>query len=163
MNLNTFIKFSTLCTAALMIACSPVSSRMNTSPSSPTIRTISVDSKKGWVRTNFSFSAGQVLHFSATGKWSNGLYRNSSGDIFRPVYSPDGEPSLENSRFTYLFSNSDTKVGKLIGRIGSYTFNIGSDATVNIPQSGILEMAMNDATDSFKDNEGSVNVIIEVK
>ena len=67
-----------------------------------------------------------------------------------------------------MSSNSCTEplagvsTGKLIGRIGTHVFAIGNGVTLTSPQSGQLQVRINDADASLGDNEGSLTLNITV-
>lgn len=116
-----------------------------------------IDSRSGWQKTGIYVRQNMILEFKANGQWSNGLYQNIQGQVFRPQYGPDGEPQLE-SGFRYLYNSPDTRVGALVGRIGNSVFHVGQSNKITAPAEGYLYLGMNDDPNTTSDNAGKVFV-----
>lgn len=88
---------------------------------------------------------GQVLQITAGGKWAvSEQAGHRSG--------PEGF-DVEHDGFRY---------GTLIARVGDETFAVGTEAKIEIPADGTLEMACHDAEGGHGNNSGFVEVQIKV-
>jgi hypothetical protein len=106
-------------------------------------KTVRVPANESWTDTGIYVTAGERLEFRASGTivWGkNGETTDpeggTGGGFFRPL--------------------SEVGVGALIGRVGSEVFFIGRRAQISAPDSGRLELGIND--DKVGDNDGSFRV-----
>ena len=100
-------------------------------------------------------AVGDVLTFSATGAWCWGIppaeCSGPAGTEGRP--HPDEKPVVFDG----------AQFGTLLGRVGAWTFPIGSGATVTASAAGDLALIMNDRPNSYWDNTGSLTVNIRLE
>ncbi|VXD17855.1 hypothetical protein PL8927_600144 [Planktothrix serta PCC 8927] len=81
--------------------------------------------------------------------------------MFRPFYGPDGFSDTSYPTTELLVPT--TLTGSLIGRIGnSQPFAIGSNLTFVAANDGWLYLSMNDKPGTFNDNQGSLNVTVQL-
>jgi hypothetical protein len=101
-----------------------------------------------WCDTGAPLQQGQTLVIRAQGRWSDG------GDA---MYTPAG--ANQRDRATLC---PRAPAAALIGRIGARTFPIGDGLQFTVPGSGTLYLSMNDVSGRFADNQGFVDVQIQV-
>ncbi|MDQ3171004.1 MAG: hypothetical protein M3Q55_12770 [Acidobacteriota bacterium] len=102
-----------------------------------------------WISTGITVRRGQTVQFQSTGQV------RISGDQ-RDLANING--SL-NQRYAPNSPLPQFLAGALIGRVGNGTpFAVGSQTSVEMPDAGILYLAVND--DSQGDNAGHFNVIV---
>jgi len=107
------------------------------------------------ISTGLTVKQGDILTFSASGKWCWGGTTDCSspdGTLGRPSGPEECCAVFENDLF-----------GKLIGRVGNWTFPIGSQSTVTMEQDGELFLLMNDRIGTYDDNSSSIIVNIETQ
>jgi pimeloyl-ACP methyl ester carboxylesterase len=131
------------------------------STSSRTIAQATIYANQGWTATGIQVQQGANLEINAQGKWGNGQYYNDLGEIFTPMYGPDGANPTE-SGFTYPLSGAGIKVGALIGKIGNRgtPFLVGEKFNGIAKESGELYFTINDDLTTLSDNQGSVSVTV---
>jgi hypothetical protein len=103
---------------------------------------ISVPANAGWVSTGMRVRRGEVITFNTTGEvqlTTNAADRAASAGM--PSRTAPGSPM------------PNVAIGGLIGRIGNGApFAIGNQASVPMPNAGLLYLAVND--DELSDNSG---------
>jgi PA-IL-like protein len=107
------------------------------------------------VSTGLKVQQGDMLTFSASGTWCWGGTTDCS--------SPDGTQGRPSGPEECCAVIQNEYFGKLIGRVGNWTFPIGSQATVTMKQGGDLLLLMNDRIGAYADNTGSITVEIETQ
>lgn len=102
-----------------------------------------------WLSTNIAVTAGQALHFQASGSVQ-----------FSPDPNDHAEPQGPANHHTVVRAPMPNQPGgSLIGRIDNgQPFWIGNQATVNMPAAGTLFIGINDEV--VADNSGQFNVVI---
>lgn len=90
-----------------------VANPQNSSNQNQASTEITVYASEGWTGTGINVQKSMNIKITAQGKWGNGQYYNNVGEIYTPMYGPEGANPVE-SRFDYPLSDSDAKVGALI-------------------------------------------------
>ena len=98
---------------------------------------------------------GDVLTFAATGAWCWGT---PAAECSGPA-GTDGRPHADEKPVVF----DGAQFGTLLGRVGSWTFPIGTGATVTSTAAGELTLVMNDRVNSYWDNTGSLSVDIRLE
>ena len=127
----------------------------------------------GWVSTGITVSRGQHLTISANGTVQTAPipdfhvpceFKSSSGPGGQTNNATCGEVTDGFDRATLAATGpcavDDAYFGELVGRIGNATFVIGTASDVVAPRSGVLELAANDLTLTYFDNNGSFTVFV---
>lgn len=129
-------------------------------PATSNIQIVTVDGRTPTgTATGIHVNPGDTLEFRATGRWCWG---DPPGGTWAPECSgPSGTPGRPSSPT----AEGPTTVpggqfGQLAGRVGGWSFLIGSSATVQMQASGQLFLLMNDRLGSYGDNSGSISVTI---
>lgn len=104
-----------------------------------------------WQDTDLYVQKGQIVQFHTSGEWCWGWTVDCS--------SPEGTPGRPNADECCATLKTEP-FGKLIGRIGSWMFPIGGQATVTASESGEIQLRMNDRIGYYEDNTGSLFVEI---
>jgi hypothetical protein len=114
----------------------------------PTIETreVLVPANEMWFDTGLTVKKGAQLNIRASGEWSDGGVPlrfwgpNGTGDPWPGTIVPA--------------ANLDA----LVGKIGTSKFLVGDSFSGRAPQSGNLQLSINDTPDSFSSNKGSMRV-----
>lgn len=121
------------------------------------------------VTTALTLQPGDTVSFSATGSTTYGN-EGQVGCSGTPAVDPDGNrsigvtpcsPASKDCSGTCAVPGSAGQVGQLVARIGSGSwFVVGSSRlyTVDLGESGALQLAYNDDNGGFGDNTGSYDV-----
>jgi hypothetical protein len=116
----------------------------------PALEPFTVAANLPWVDTGIELFRGESFQISADGRWSNG------GDT--PQWM--GAGGFANFRYQGTALGT-AELGSLIGKVGTSLFAIGAGSkTLVSPNSGRLHLAMNDTTNEYADNQGSLRVTI---
>jgi hypothetical protein len=120
-------------------------------------RAVVIQASTGWQSANIFIEAEQLTEISASGLWSHGQEGVCCGPN---PYAADG---YHNKYDSYALLPGE-RVGALIGRIGNGSpFYIGVSHTFRSPNSGLLQLSMNDVPGSFGDNSGALTVNIRMR
>jgi hypothetical protein len=127
----------------------------------------------GWVSTGIVVTRGQHLAISANGTVQTapipdfhvpGVFKSSSGPAGQTDNPTCGEVTDGFDRATFDATGpcaiDEAYFGELVGRIGTTKFVIGAGTDVVAPRSGVLELAANDLTLTYFDNNGSFTVFV---
>jgi len=108
---------------------------------------VRVPASATWVATGLTVRKGDVVSFDSTGEVQ---LSDNAADRARPAGT---------NRLAQLSPMPDTNAGALIGRIGTNgrPFGIGDQASVPMPEAGLLYLAVND--DERGDNAGEFIVV----
>ncbi len=116
---------------------------------------VEIYANKGWQSTGVVIDNGAELTIEVTGgKWTNckGCSPYNSGE--------GSEYICGNFTDTCVEPLPKFPSDGLIGRIGDFVFGIGQGVTIIAPQSGELELRINDGDDGLLDNDGSLMIRI---
>lgn len=115
---------------------------------------VEVRADRLWQDSGVDLGDGQGVVIVARGSWSHGTETG-----FEPYYGADGFQKLDS---TALLPR--VRVGTLLGRIGDgRPFPIGERLGLIALSEGRLWLAMNDVPGHFDNNQGSIEVWIEVQ
>lgn len=133
---------------------------------------VTVPADVGWVSTGITVTAGQELVISSRGYVITapipdfhrpGDFKSASGPAGQATEDTCGvvEASLPPwiLEITGPCALDDAYFGELIGRVGTSTFRIGASDVITAPAAGVLELAVNDLTNTYGDNAGSFIVL----
>ena len=134
---------------------------------------VSVPADAGWVSTGLTVARGQHLSIDANGFVQTapipdfhvpGEFSSSSGPAGQTSGQTCGEVTDGFDRQTLAATGpcavDDAYFGELVGRVGNATFTIGTASDVVAPRSGVLELAANDLTLTYVDNNGTFTVFV---
>jgi hypothetical protein len=108
---------------------------------------IRVPANAGWVSTGMRVRKGETITF------------NTTGEVQLSTNAADRAQSAGTPRMAAGAPVPNVNIGGLIGRIGNGTpFAIGNQASVPMPNAGLLHLAVND--DEMSDNSGAFMVQI---
>lgn len=121
-----------------------------------------IKAKIKWQKTGITMNSNT----KATIAYLDGLWTSNPNDNYGQLYNAAGNPTYINAKPGYTMPNENE--GSLIGRIGETVFFIGMGVTTPSGLSGELELCINDDLNGiygpgFTDNEGSINVQIQVE
>lgn len=153
----TTMRSAFLATAALVMSVTLLPVTGSAAPPGP--RPVFVPADVEWLDTGIPVTAGDTLDFVARGRAKTGPLR----DFPDAISDPDGQ--ITNCVFGIPGSNPDCALdgapyGALVGRVGSDVFFIGAMATVEVTDSGNLELAVNDNLGTYFDNKAGFIVFI---
>ena len=133
----------------------------------------SVPGDAGWVSTGLTVSRGARILVTATGYVQTapipdfhvpGEFTSASGPEGQTSGQTCGAVTAGFDRATLAITGQcavkDAYFGELVGRIGSTTFVIGGADSFDAPRAGVLELAANDLTLTYGDNNGSFTVFV---
>ena len=110
---------------------------------------ISIPANQGWVNTGIRVRKGQMVNFRVTGEIQ------LSGDTNDRAVSA-GSTTGRRAGGSPL---PNALAGALIGRVGNgAAFGIGNQASVSMPDNGVLFLGVND--DTLSDNTGNFSVVV---
>lgn len=113
--------------------------------------TKNISAELGWQNTNILLKSGEMIHIQfMSGEIRDGdtVIRGPSGVGWACGKSSCCEPMPEGER------------DALIGRVGDHIFLIGDKNTMEVRESGELQLRINDCDEGLFDNEGSLTVKI---
>lgn len=111
--------------------------------------TVRVSASKGW-QTVREVAKGEKISLRAAGDW---VYNNTAPDVYR-----SGPAGREGTKDRGPLPTERT--GALIGRIGEKVFVVGEGLSLTVPESGKLELRINDGDEGLDDNRGELEVQI---
>ena len=133
---------------------------------------VTIPADAGWVSSGITVSAGQALPVSSRGYAVTapipdfhrpGEFKSASGPAGQASEDTCGvvEAGLPPDvlAITGPCALDEAFFGELIGRIGTTTFRIGSRDVITAPTGGVLELAVNDLTNTLGDNAGTFIVL----
>ncbi len=162
MNFSTFLKLAVL---LLCVSCSPkplvytdhVQPVAISSAKSVTTRVSAVI--EGWRNSGVIVKAGESYHFSATGRWRTYGACNFTGPDGIGLYN---SYCMKTSIFPEIVNGYSHST--LIARIGEQgvPFAVGAEYQYTVKENGVLMFRINDTINTNFDNEGFVDVKIDL-
>lgn len=104
--------------------------------------------------TKISVKKGEVYQISASGKWQDASFEPSDANGFKGFTAP--------MFFGMLLKPLPSQhYMMLCGRVKTFKFPIGNEASVEMKRDGVLELFANDAKGFFDNNSGTLTVVIK--
>ncbi len=113
---------------------------------------ITVPSTVMWYDTGIDIPLGrqyEIVYYS--GKWTN----------LKGTDATDGLGKYSDNRKSLIVPGG--YLSQLAGKVGKDIFIVGNNRVAEAPEAGRLYLSMNDVPKTFHDNEGALDVLVEVK
>jgi len=133
---------------------------------------VSIPGDAGWVSTGITVRAGETVSIRAFGTVQTapipdfhvpGEFKSSSGPAGQTTNPTCGDVAAGFSKELLAITGpcalDEAYFGQLIGRVGHKTVAIGDATSFVAPASGTLQLAANDLTLTYYDNNGAFTVL----
>ncbi len=120
--------------------------------------TVRLNGSERWFDTGIKVQQGQSLNLSATGRVTWNANANSSNT----TAGPDGVwYNATRLQKPEDFPMPEARVASLLMRIGTVQYPVGAAATVEVRESGTIQLMINDRYNGLEDNAGELLVAIK--
>lgn len=120
---------------------------------------IHLNGTENWHDTGIAVKQGQIINITATGR----IVWNPNPENNNTTAGPDGVPyNGYRLQQPQDFPMPEANVASLIMRIGNMQYAVGSKASIQVRESGTIQLMINDRYSGLHDNTGDLSVRVEI-
>lgn len=120
---------------------------------------IHLNGTENWHDTGIVVKQGQLINITATGR----IIWNPNPENNNTTAGPDGVPyNAYRLQQPQDFPMPEANVASLIMRIGTVKYAVGRGATIQVMESGTIQLMINDRYNGLQDNTGKLTVLISL-